>query len=168
MKAILMAVMAGLCWGVGELLTKSALSTRQIGPMSMLLLREACAVPPALAVYLIFARGFGTENAAFWKADSAVLIKGIVGAALFAGFGGVFFYYQGLRYGEISVVKPVAFAVAPAVAFLVGMAVLGESFSWQKTLGVAMLLGGLIVITSTARKPTPVTGSALHQVSPDR
>lgn len=155
MKAILFAVLAGICWGVGELLTKSALSTRQIGPMSMLLLRESCAVPPALAVYLIFARGLKAEPANFWQAEPGVLLKGIVGAALFAGFGGVFFYYQGLRYGEISVVKPVAFAIAPAVAFVVGMLALGESFSWQKTLGVAMLLGGLIVITSAARTTPP-------------
>src|ERR1043165_9477054 len=40
MRAVVFAVIAGQCWGVGEIFTKSALNSRQIGPMAILLVRR--------------------------------------------------------------------------------------------------------------------------------
>ena len=34
MQAVLFAVVAGLCWGVGEVFTKSVLHSKQVGPLA--------------------------------------------------------------------------------------------------------------------------------------
>ena len=45
MKAILLAVTAGLCWGVGELCTKSVLHGGRIGPLTAIAVRSTVALP---------------------------------------------------------------------------------------------------------------------------
>ena len=50
MKPILFAVLAGLCWGVGEIFTKSALNSKEVGPLAAFLVRASgAAKDPALA-----------------------------------------------------------------------------------------------------------------------
>ena len=39
MKAVLCAILAGLCWGVGEIFTKWALNTGVLGPMAAQMVR---------------------------------------------------------------------------------------------------------------------------------
>ena len=40
MQTILFAVLAGLCWGIGEMFTKSVLHTKQIGPITAIAVRS--------------------------------------------------------------------------------------------------------------------------------
>jgi bacterial/archaeal transporter family protein len=146
MKAVVFAVLAGVCWGVGELFTKSVLHSRQVGPMALLLVRTAAALPPALIAYLVAAKLLGGEPQ-WWKAETPVMLKLVLGSALLAGFGGVFFFYLGLAHGEISVVKPIAFTVGPAVAVVLAWLVLKEEMNLAKILGVVMVLAGVVLIS---------------------
>ena len=45
MKAMTLAILAGCCWGVGELCTKSVLHTGKIGPLTAIAFRSAIALP---------------------------------------------------------------------------------------------------------------------------
>lgn len=149
MQAILYAVLAGLCWGVGEIFTKSVLRAHVVGPMTVLLVRALVGVPPAVLVYWLATRVSKAE-ATGWLAssDAGFLAKLFLGSALLAGFGGVFFFYQALAQssGDISKVKPIAFTLAPAIAVLLGWLVLGEPMTLRKGIGVVMILGGVVVV----------------------
>jgi uncharacterized membrane protein len=146
MKAIVFAVLAGVCWGLGELFTKSVLQSKQVGPMAVLLVRTAVALPPALIAYMVAVRLIGSESHSWVRADTPVLLRLVLGSAMLAGFGGVFFFYLGLAHGQITVVKPIAFTVGPAVAVVMAWLVLKEPMNVPKALGVVLVLAGVVLI----------------------
>jgi drug/metabolite transporter (DMT)-like permease len=154
MKAVLCAVMAGLCWGIGELCTKSALHTGKVGPMTIVLVRTLIAAPPAALAYLVASTLLPTEPTGWWRADTPTTLKLILGSGLLAGFGGVFFFYLGLSQGPISVVKPIAFTVGPALAVLLAWLVMKEPMNPSKAIGVACVLLGVVLIAGARGSAT--------------
>lgn len=153
MTAIILAVLAGLCWGIGEIFTKSVLHSKQIGPITAIAIRSTVAIPVMWAVWSALVAGKKLEPVKFWQADTPVLLKLILGSGLIAGAGGMIFFYLALSFGEVSRIKPVAFSLAPAIAVMLGVLVLGESFDWRKGLGVSLIIAGVIVLaTSSAHK----------------
>jgi len=166
MNAVVFAVLAGLCWGVGEIFTKAALNTRQIGPMAVLLVRAAVTLPAALAAYLVAAHLIKSETASWWRTmDTSVWMKLVIGSGLMAGFAGVFFFYLGLASpgGDISRIRPIAFSLAPASAVILGWLVLGEPMSVRKGVAVVLIVAGIVMLTggphaskSAVSEPMPV------------
>jgi uncharacterized membrane protein len=146
MKAVIFAILAGLCWGLGELFTKSVLQSGRVGPMTILLVRTAAALPPALLVYVIAYHALRAEPQQWWRAETPVLLKLLLGSSLLAGFGGVFFFYLGLAHGGITVVKPIAFTVGPAIAVVLAWLVLKEQMNVPKAAGIVMVLVGVVLI----------------------
>ena len=71
----------------------------------------------------------------------------MLGSGVCAGAAGMICFYVALSLGEISKVKPIAFAVAPAIAVLLGWLVLGEAMTPRKAAGVLMILGGVVLLT---------------------
>lgn len=147
MKAMLCAIAAGLCWGIGELCTKSVLHSGKVGLMTVMLVRALCALPLALCAYAIAYHALRAEPAQWWRADTPTLVKLVAGTGVLAGFGGVLFFYLGLTFGEISRVKPVAFALAPLVAVVLGWLILGETMTVRKAVAVALMLSGVVLLT---------------------
>jgi uncharacterized membrane protein len=128
--------------------------------MTVLLVRTGLALPPALLAYWIAYSLVRSEPQAWWQSDTRTLLLLTLGSALMAGFGGVFFFYLGMDAGNITIVKPIAFTLAPAIAVLLGWLVLGESMPAQKAIGIGLILAGVIVLT-TSRAP-----AAQHPESP--
>ncbi len=156
MKAVIFAILAGLCWGVGEMFTKSVLHSDRVGPMTVVLVRAMVGLPPALIVYLIAYQVLGNEPRSWWQADTPLLLKLFLGSAFLAGFGGVFFFYLGLNSGPITTVKPIAFTLAPAVAVLLGWLILREPMNAPKAIGVVMVLVGIVLIAGfSSGSPAP-------------
>lgn len=139
------AVLAGLCWGVGEVFTKSVLHSKEVGPLTAIAARSAVALPVLVAVAWFVGRRL--EEPSLWKAESGTLWKLALGSGLLAGAGGMAFFYLALSFGEVSRVKPIAFVLAPTTAVLLGVLALGEPFTVKKALGVALVLGGLVVLS---------------------
>lgn len=148
MVAIVFAVLAGLCWGVGEVFTKSVLHSKQIGPITAIALRSTVALPVIWAVWAALVAGRKMEPLKFWQADTTTLLKLILGSGLIAGAGGMLFFYLALSFGEVSRVKPIAFALAPSIAVMLGVLFLHESFDWRKAAGVALIVTGVIVLAT--------------------
>lgn len=149
MQAILCAILAGLCWGVGEIFTKSAINTREIGPLGAVLVRAAVTLPLAAAGFLVAREVLGTEPQAWWRDMRAVTwTKLVVGSGLLAGFAGVFFFYLGLSLpgGDISKLRPIAFALAPATAVLLGWWFLGEEMTVRKGAAVVLIVVGIVML----------------------
>lgn len=170
MKPIFFAVLAGLCWGVGEVATKQVLQSKQVGVLTIVCLRILGEAPFALLLYFLIHKVLHTEGepAAWWSADRSILLKLFFGTAMMAGFAGVAFYYLGLKYGQVSVVKPIAFTIAPAVGALLAWLVLKESMPVQKVVGIAIILTGVAVLSTTKAphastpgpsRDVPLTGS---------
>lgn len=156
MAPIIFAILAGLFWGIGELAAKSALKSGEVGPMTAIAVRATIALPVIWAAWLAATRGWleplgvsaAREPAAWMQASPATWWKLALGAGVSAGALGLAFFYLGLSAGDVSRVKPVAFALAPTVAAVGAFVLLGEQFSAKKLLGLVLIVGGIVVLTT--------------------
>lgn len=150
MTAALLAVAAGLCWGIGEVATKSALHSGRVGPLTAIAFRSTVALPVLWAAWWAAGRGalgLPVEAAAWRQPDAATVWKLVLGSGLVAGAGGMAFFYAALAFGEVSRVKPIAFTMAPAVGVLLAWALLGEPLGPRKLLAIGLIIAGVILLT---------------------
>ena len=150
MKAALLAIMAGACWGVGEFFTKQVLHTGRVGPVTAVTVRSTVALPVLWMVYLLFVQMRGGEPRDWTSAGATTLLKLILGSGLVAGAAGMLCFYGALHLGPISKVKPIAFTMAPAVAVLLGWLVLGEAMTVRKAAAVLLIASGVVLLTADA------------------
>src|SRR5690606_37320893 len=85
MKSVLLAVAAGLCWGVGEAFTRSVLHTGRIGPVTAIAVRTSVALPALWIAYLIVVQWQGAEPRDWMRAGWPTLLKLVLGSGLVAG-----------------------------------------------------------------------------------
>lgn len=161
--AVLLAVLAGVCWGVGEVCARAVLSGGKVGPITAITVRTAVQLPVLLALWYI-ARGSWsaeTNTAPFSQLGVKTWILLIVGAGLIAGAGGMACFYSALAFGEVSVVKPIAFSIAPAIGVTLGWLALGEAMTVRKALALALIIGGVVLLTWNAgHHPKPARAAA--------
>lgn len=155
LPAVLLAIGAGLCWGTGEVCTKSVLASGHVGPFAAVMVRTIVALPIAIAAYLLAAAVLRSEPTTWPAAPARTMWTLLLGTGVFAGALGVLCFYAALRYGEISVVKPIAFALAPAAGVLLAWLFLGEHLGPQKIAGLAIVILGIVVLTTAAKPHTP-------------
>lgn len=148
MNAIILAVVAGLCWGIGELFTKSVLHSGKVGPLTAIAVRSTIALPVLWLAYAFAVHYARWEPREWIKADAGVLLKLVLGSGLVAGAAGMICFYAALNLGEVSRVKPIAFSVAPAIAVILGWLVLGEQMTLQKALAVLLIVAGVVLLTA--------------------
>ena len=53
MKAILLAIGAGVCWGIGEVATRSVLHSGKVGPITAIAVRSTVALPLLWVAYAV-------------------------------------------------------------------------------------------------------------------
>ena len=147
MKAALLAMLAGLCWGVGEFFTKQVLHTHRVGPITAIAVRSTVALPVRWAVYLVVVHGRGAEPREWTQAGAGTLLKLVLGSGLVAGAAGMLCFYGALHLGPISKVKPIAFTLAPVVGTLLGWLILHERMAPAKWAGVALIVAGVVLLT---------------------
>ena len=148
MRAALLAVLAGACWGVGEFFTKQVLHTGRVGPVTAITVRSTVALPILWAAYLLFVHARGGEPRDWTGAGTTPLLKLVLGSGLVAGAAAMLCFYGALHHGPISMVKPVAFTLAPVVAVLLGWTVLGETMTVKKAVAVLLIIGGVVLLTT--------------------
>lgn len=162
MNAVICAILAGVCWGVGEIFTKWALNTGAVGPMTVQFVRSLVTVPLTLTTYLVATQVTRSEPASWWRAaDVKVWMMLILGSGVLAGFAGVFFFYLGLGMpgGDISRLRPIAFALAPATAVVLGWLVLHEAMTVRKAVAVVLIVVGIALLAAEghAKAKAPAT-----------
>jgi len=153
--AILLAIAAGLAWGVGEVFTKSVLHTKQIGPITAITIRSTVAIPILWAVYYIVVIRLNQEPRHWWRindtanggADLATILKITLGSGVIAGAIAMICFYSALNLDAVSKIKPIAFCLAPAVGVLLGWLILKEPMTIKKGLGVTLVLAGVVTLT---------------------
>ena len=149
MNAFLLAIGAGLCWGIGEVFTRSVLHTGKIGPLTAIAVRTTVALPVLWLIYFIFVQGRRIEPTNWMRSDWPTLLKLICGSGLIAGAGGMIFFYAALNLGEASRIKPIAFSIAPLMGVLLGWLILHEQMTLQKAIGAALILAGVVLLTGS-------------------
>lgn len=147
MAAIVLAVLAGLCWGIGEVFTRSVLHTHRVGPITAIAVRSTVALPVLWAAYFAAQHVWKAEPRDWTSAPAPVLAKLVLGSGLIAGAAAMICFYAALNLGEVSKIKPIAFGLAPATAVMLGWMVLGEPMTVKKALGVGMILAGVVTLT---------------------
>jgi uncharacterized membrane protein len=147
MKSALLAIMAGLCWGIGEFFTKQVLHTGRIGPLTAITIRSTVALPVLWLVYIVFVHVRATEPRDWLSAGGWTLAKLALGSGLVAGALAMIFFYGALHLGPISKVKPIAFTLAPVVAVGLGWLVLGEAMTVRKAVAVGLIVAGVVLLT---------------------
>ncbi len=150
MLAIFFAVLAGLCWGVGEIFTKKALNSGHVGPMSVLLVRTLTTLPLAACAYAVSMHFWKWEKPGWISTTpTPIWVMLVLGSGVLAGFAGVFFFYMGLAApgGDISRIRPIAFALSPATAVLLGWIMLGEGMTPKKAVACVLILIGIVMLT---------------------
>lgn len=171
MKAVLLAVAAGCCWGVGELCTKMVLHTHRIGPITAIAVRSTIALPLLWVAYLLAVPLLGAEPRGWWSAlTGADRARLILGSGLVAGGAAMILYYAALNLDDISRIKPIAFTIAPAVAAILGWRLLGEAMTPRKGMAIALILAGVLLLTGEksrhAAAATPEGGAAVKGQAP--
>ena len=176
MRAILLAIGAGLCWGVGEVCTRAVLHTHKVGPMTAVALRSLIALPLIVGAWLIAWRVLHATNepAGWTRMGAANWTRLALGSGVMAGGMAMVLFYWALSVGEVSRVKPIAFGVAPAAGVLLGAMFLGEALSARKLAGVALIILGIAAIalsphtngaapgTTDEAPSAPGTGGSTH------
>jgi uncharacterized membrane protein len=147
MKAILLAIGAGVCWGIGEVATRSVLHTGKVGPVTAIAVRSTVALPVLWIAYVVAVQVMKAEPRDWMQAGTPTLAKLVLGSGLVAGAAAMVLFYAALNLGEVSRIKPIAFAVAPAVGALLGWLVLGEAMTPKKAIGIVTILAGVVVLT---------------------
>lgn len=152
MKAIVLAVLAGLLWGVGEVCTKAVLHGGKVGPFTALGVRTLVALPLIMLAWIIASRLGTTEPAQWARMPASDWTRLLLGSGLAAGALAIICFYASLSLAEVSRVKPIAFALAPATAVLLGWLALGEPMSARKAVGVVFILAGVVLLTGAGKR----------------
>lgn len=158
--AILLAIAAGLCWGVGEVFTRQVLHSKEIGPFAALLVRTAVALPLIALAYLAAAHsGLLSSEIPGWRVNlsTANWLRLLLGSGLLAAALALVFFYAALSLGQVSVVKPIAFAVAPVTAVFLGALVLGEPLTIRKLIAIACIAVGIVLMASPGKAKAETT-----------
>jgi len=161
MKHVAFAVLAGVLWGVGEVCTRSALHSGRVGPISAITVRSLIAIPVVLAVFFLMTRGVAGLKAepALHAMDGASWLKIGLGSGLLAGGMAMVCFYIALSLGEVSVVKPIAFSIAPAVGVVLGWLALGEELTPRKIAALVLIVAGVVILTTGGGKRVEPDGA---------
>lgn len=150
---VLFAVLAGLCWGIGEVCARAVLHTGKVGPFMAVAIRSSIALP---LIWLAFALAHRMAPAAAGKGLGALGTKEwlllIIGSGVIAGAAAMICFYVSISMGEVSRMKPIAFTVAPAAAVILGAVFLGESLTVRKVVALVLVLSGVVLLASGGHK----------------
>lgn len=167
---VLFAVLAGLCWGIGEVCARGVLHGGKIGPFLAVAIRSSVALP---LIWMAFAAAHRVAPNASGKGLGGVGGLGaltvkewvllLVGSGVVAGAAAMICFYISISLGEVSKMKPIAFTVAPVAAVILGAMFLGESLTPRKVIAVVMVIGGVLLLATAGKPghaPTPATQPA--------
>ena len=137
-KALLFALTTSLLWGAAPILGKLGLV--KADPTVALVLRSFT-ITLILAIWAALSGRLPEVEALLsTRAGALIAAEGILASLL-----GHLAYYYALKYGKASSVVPVA-STFPLFAVILAVLLLGERISWDKVLGIAFILGGILLL----------------------
>ena len=133
MSAFMWAILTACMWGVVPFMEKLGLTRTQ--PFVALFYRSFGVVLGFLVL------GFFVVKPAQIRSVEPKAAVILVLAGFIASFLAQIAFYHGLKIGDVSKVVPVAGAY-PLIAFILGVAILGETITFSKAAGMMLVLYG--------------------------
>lgn len=137
MNTYIFAFLVILFWGSAPIFGKLGLT--KLDPTIGLAVRSFV-ISAIMLVYLFFTKQISSIAQADLKSLSFVAVEGILASLL-----GHLAYYYALKYGQVSQISPLI-AAFPIVTVTLAVLFLGESFTWNKFLGAAFIIIGVILV----------------------
>ena len=139
MKPQFLALMTAMAWGIGGYFEKKGLHAGNLSPQVGITLRTVTALIVLAAV-----------SFPQWKtipqAGARPLLYMIIGGGLLAGAAGMLCFYAALKGAPLVKVMPIAFT-SPLFGALMGAAFGGEALTARTGIGMALTIGGIVVLT---------------------
>lgn len=135
----LFALLTALAWGVGGYFEKRGLHLGGLTPQLGITLRTAVALVILGAVSY---PGWRTLP----QASPRALLYMVVGGGIVAGSAGMLCFYTAIKGAPLSRVMPIAFT-SPLFGAMMGAILGGETITLRTGLGMAMTIGGIVLIT---------------------
>lgn len=146
------ALLTGICWGIGSFYGKRGMKKTNISPYVGITLRSITSL--ILLLITVFALGpilFESNiiSELHWivlnELDQFFLI--LIFEGVIAGFFGMMFYYMAIRKGDLSLVMPLAFS-SPFWGTLLAILWQTETLTIQRITGMTFILTGIVFVTS--------------------
>jgi transporter family protein len=132
--------MTAMAWGIGGYFEKKGLHDGNLSPQVGITLRTV------VALIVLAAVSFPQ-----WKtipqAGARPLLYMIVGGGLVAGAVGMLCFYAALKGAPLGKVMPIAFT-SPLFGAIMGAACGGEALTARTGLGMALTIGGIVLLTA--------------------
>ena len=139
MKPQLLALLTAIAWGVGGYFEKKGLHLGNLSPQMGITIRTGAAlVVLAVASY--------PQWKTVSQAGSAALLNMVIGGGVVAGSVGMLCYYAAISGAPLGKVMPIAFT-SPLFGALMGIWLGGEPFTLKTALGMALTVGGIVLLT---------------------
>lgn len=138
-KSFVFAILAAVIWGFAPALEKVGLKGASMDPFLGVFIRTIPILLFATIGVLVMGK-LGEVASVDLKSALFVGAGGLV-----AGLLGQFAFYSALKWGEASVVVPIA-ATYPLVALIVSVLFLGEALTIQKVIGIGLVVGGVALL----------------------
>ena len=139
MKPQLLALLTAAAWGIGGYFEKKGLHLGNLPPQLGITIRTAVAL-----VIL------GAVSAPHWRdvtqAGPRALVYMIVGGGVVAGSLGMLCFYAALKGAPLTRVMPIAFT-SPLFGAALALTLGGEPLTLKTLLGMALTVGGIILLT---------------------
>ena len=139
MKPELFAVLTAICWGVGGYFEKKGLHLGDLSPTMGITIRTGVAL-------LILAIASYPHWKTIGQAGPKALAYMIIGGGIVAGAVGMLCFYTALKGAPLTRVMPIAFT-SPLFGALMGLLLGGEPLTAKTIAGMAMTIGGIILLT---------------------
>jgi bacterial/archaeal transporter family protein len=139
MKPQLFALLTAICWGVGGYFEKKGLHMGNLSPQMGITIRTA------VALVILAAVSFPQWKLATQAGAKAMLYM-VVGGGIVAGAVGMLCFYTAIKGAPLTRVMPIAFT-SPLFGALMGIIFSGEPFTLKTGLGIALTIGGIILLT---------------------
>ena len=139
MKPQIFALLTAICWGVGGYFEKKGLVLGNLSPQMGITIRTISA--------LII---LGVVSFPQWKtvpqAGSKAILYMVIGGGVVAGAVGMLCFYTALKGAPLNRVMPIAFT-SPLFGVLMGVLHGGEPLTLKTLVGMALTIGGIVVLT---------------------
>jgi len=135
-RGVIFAILASLVWGLAPVFFKIGLRS-EVNNLLALMVHNLSAFLLAFVLYMLIDGSFriGLRELTF------LAMGGIL-----SGFLGLFFFFEAVRHGKVSIVSPIA-STSPLWSALFAFLILGEGLSFQKLLGALLIVSGIVLLT---------------------
>ncbi|MHB0924626.1 MAG: EamA family transporter [Bellilinea sp.] len=139
MKPQIFALITAICWGVGGYFEKKGLTLGNLSPTMGITIRTGVAL-------IILAAASYPQWKTLPQAGSKALLYMVIGGGVVAGAVGMLCFYTAIKGAPLNRVMPIAFT-SPLFGALMGLAFGGEPITLKVGLGMALTIGGIILLT---------------------